>query len=322
MIAHVTGGKTLPREIADHLLFRRGRPPDATYTFKHALVQDAAYSTLLRTRRQQLHGRIARTLERQFPEISAAQPELMAQHCASAGMAEKAIEYWEKAGHLAVQRSTMVEAAAHFGKALKLLGSLPKSSKRQSDELSLQLALAGALTAAKGWASPEAREAYACARELCREAPEGAQAATALNGAHLVLHNHAEIRAAHQLADEFAVLSEYRNDSNIKLITHKCLGLSNLFRGDFSRALHHFRQALDCYNPAAHRPPKLTPSDQRVVCECFVAWSLLLLVRSHSYRSCWKPTLMCGSLICLRSRGQRAGSCCSRWPQWPNLKPA
>src|SRR5262249_1121095 len=111
----------LEQLINAELLFRRGTLPDATYTFKHALGQDAAYSTLLRSRRQQLHGRIASTLERQFPEIAAAQPELMAQHCASAGMAEKAIEYWEKAGHLAVQRSTMVEAAAHFGKALKLL---------------------------------------------------------------------------------------------------------------------------------------------------------------------------------------------------------
>ena len=97
----------------------------------------------------------------------------MAQHCAMAGLVEKAIEYWDKAGRLAVQRSTMAEAAAHFGKALKLLAGLPKSPQRQSSELSLQLALAGALTAAKGWASPEAGEAYARARELCRERPGG-----------------------------------------------------------------------------------------------------------------------------------------------------
>ena len=124
------------------LVFRRGTPPDATYTFKHALVQDAAYSTLLRPRRQQLHGRIATTLERLFPEIAAAQPELMAQHCAMAGLVEKAIAYWDTAGRLAVQRSTMAEAAAHFGKALELIASLPESPQRRSSELSLQLALA------------------------------------------------------------------------------------------------------------------------------------------------------------------------------------
>src|SRR5262249_1335851 len=118
-----------------------------------------------------------------------AQPELMAQHCASAGMAEKAIEYWEKAGHLAVQRSTMVEAAAHFGKALKLLGSLPTSPERRSNERCLQLALAGAITAAKGWASPEAGEAYARARELCHDSPEGAQVARAWAGALSYLLN-------------------------------------------------------------------------------------------------------------------------------------
>ncbi|NOJ45398.1 adenylate/guanylate cyclase domain-containing protein [Bradyrhizobium archetypum] len=267
----------LEQLIQAELVFRRGTPPDATYTFKHALVQDAAYSTLLRPQRQQLHGRIATTLERQFPEIAAAQPELLAQHCAAAGLVEKAIEYWGRAGRLAVQRSTMAEAAAHFGKAIKLLVSLPKSPERQSDELSLRLALGGALTAAKGWASPEAREAYARARELCSEALTGAQAAIALNGAHSVLHNHAEIRAAHQVAEEFAALSHGRNDRDTKLITHKCLGVSHLFLGEFSRALQHLQQALNFYDPAEHRPPKLTPHDQRVACESFVGWTLLLL---------------------------------------------
>ena len=156
----------LEQLVRAELVFRRGKPPDATYTFKHALVQDAAYSTLLRSRRQQLHGRIAATLERQFPEIAATQPELVAQHCTSAGVVEKSVEYWDKAGRMAVQRSTMAEAAAHFGKALELLGSLPRSPEQCSNERSLQLALAGALTAAKGWASPEAGEAYARARSV------------------------------------------------------------------------------------------------------------------------------------------------------------
>ena len=142
----------------------------------------------------------------------------------------------------------MAEAAAHFGKALKLLVSLPKNPERGSSELSLQLALAGALTAAKGWASPEAGEAYARARELCREAPEGAQPARAWAGAWSFLHNRAEIRSAHELADELAVLSERRDDSDIKLVAHRNLGVSLMFRAEFSRALHHLRQALNFYN--------------------------------------------------------------------------
>jgi len=271
----------LDQLIRAELVFRRGTPPDATYTFKHALVQDAAYSTLLRTRRQQLHGRIAGTLERQFPEIAAAQPELMAQHCASAGMIEKAIAYWDKAGRSAVQRSTMAEAAAHFGKALKLIANLPKSPEREFQVRSLQLALAGALTAAKGWASAEAGEAYARARELCRYAPEGAQVATAWAGALSYLHNSAKIRAAHELADELLFLSERRIDSDTKLIAHRSLGISLLFRAQFSRALPHLRRALDFYNEAEHRPPKLTPHDVRVTCESFVALTLLLLGQPH-----------------------------------------
>ena len=192
-------------------------------------------------------------------------------------MAEKAIEYWEKAGHLAVQRSTMVEAAAHFGKALKLLGSLPKSPEHRSNERSLQLALAGAITAVKGWASPEAGEAYARARELCRDSPEGAQVARAWAGALSYLLNSAEIRASHDLANELLQLSEGRNDSETKLTAHRYLGISLVFCGEFSRALRHLRQSLDFYDQAEHRPPKLTPNDARVACECFVARTLQLL---------------------------------------------
>ncbi|MEH2557520.1 class 3 adenylate cyclase/predicted ATPase [Bradyrhizobium algeriense] len=270
----------LEQLVRAELVFRRGTPPDATYTFKHALVQDAAYGTLLRSRRQQLHGRIAATLERQFPEIAATQPELVAQHCTSAGVVEKAVEYWDKAGRMAVQRSTMAEAAAHFGKALELLGSLPKSPEQRSNERSLQLALAGALTAAKGWASPEAGEAYARARELCRDAPDGAQVATAWAGALSYLHNSAEIRGSHELANELLQLSEGRDDSETKLIAHRNVGISLLFRAEFSRALTHLRRSLDFYDEARHRPPKLTPHDVRVTCESFVAWTHLLLGQS------------------------------------------
>jgi predicted ATPase len=138
------------------LVFRRGSLPEVTFLFKHALVQDAAHGTLLKSHRQHLHGRIAQVLEERLPDRASAHPELVASHYAQAGLVEKAIKYWDQAGRLAVQRSTMAEAAVHFGKALQLLASLPKSPQRRSTELSLQLALAGALHAAKGWASPQA----------------------------------------------------------------------------------------------------------------------------------------------------------------------
>ena len=134
------------------LIFRRGMPPDAEYTFKHALVQDAAYSTLLRSRRQQIHARIATTLESQFPEIVTAQPALMAQHCAEAGLNEKAVGYWLKAGQQAMARSAMTEAVAQLQKGLDLLTSMPDNPARQQQELDLRITLGQALIATKGWA--------------------------------------------------------------------------------------------------------------------------------------------------------------------------
>jgi predicted ATPase len=140
------------------LVFQRGSLREATFLFKHALVHDAAYGTLLKGRRQQLHARIAQMMEQRTPDSAAARPELIASHYAQAGLAEKAIEYWGKAGRLAVRRSTIAEAAVHFGKALQLLRTLPKSSQQRSGEIALQLDLAATLTAVKGWASREAGE--------------------------------------------------------------------------------------------------------------------------------------------------------------------
>ena len=259
------------------VIFRRGLLPDATFLFKHALVQDAAYGSLLKSRRQHLHGRIAQTLEERLPEQASLRPELVASHYAQAGMADQAIDYWDRAGRLAVERSAMAEAVVHFGKAIHLLAGRPESEQRRARELALQLALAGALMAVKGWASSEAGDAYARARELCREAPEGSQLAKALNGAWSFLHNRGEVRSAFQLADELIALSEHRSDRETKLMAYRCLGTSELFLAEFSRALHHLRQAITFYDRAEHRPPTLTPYDIRIACESFAAWTLQIL---------------------------------------------
>ena len=140
----------LEQLVRAELIFQRGTPPNAEYSFKHALVQDAAYSTLLRSRRQQLHGMIATTLESKFSEIAAAQPELMAQHCTEAGLTEKAIGYLLKAGQQAVAHSAMVEAVALLEKGLALLTNLPPNPQRQQQELDLRIALGPALIATKG----------------------------------------------------------------------------------------------------------------------------------------------------------------------------
>ena len=151
------------------LLFVRGTPPQSSYIFKHALVQDAAYGTLLRSRRQRLHARIAATLEDRFPEIVLAQPALLAQHCAAAGLAEQAVAYWLKAGQQALARSAMAEAVAQLRKGLDVLAGLPDGPWRQQQELDLQTALGSALTATKGWSAAEVGETLARARALAEQ---------------------------------------------------------------------------------------------------------------------------------------------------------
>jgi predicted ATPase len=149
--------------VGAELVFRRGTPPYAEYTFKHALVQD---STLLRNRRQQIHGLIVSTLETQFPEIVTSQPQLLAHHCAEAGLNEKSVGYRLKAGRQSVARSEMPEAVEQLRKGLELLLSLPDSAWRQQQELDLRVALGPALMATKGYAAPDVVETVARAREL------------------------------------------------------------------------------------------------------------------------------------------------------------
>jgi predicted ATPase len=186
----------LDRLVEAELIFRRGSPPVATYTFKHALVQDAAYGTLLRSKRQQLHARIAQALEGQLPETAGTEPELLAHHCAEAGLAEKAADYWLKAGQLALSRSAMAEAVAQLSKGLAVLESLPDGPARWRRELKLQVALGQALIAARGFAAPETGRAYARARELCEQLGGTPQLFPALYGNFVFHFQRAELAGA------------------------------------------------------------------------------------------------------------------------------
>src|SRR5262249_10283833 len=149
------------------IIFSRGRPPHAVYRFKHALVQDAAYASLLKGRRQQLHSRIAQVLREHFPERAAAEPELLAHHYTEAGETEPAIDQWLRAGQRAAERSANIEAGAHLRRGLELLESLPDTDERACRELTLQMALGMPLIAIKGYSGEETGAAYDRARELC-----------------------------------------------------------------------------------------------------------------------------------------------------------
>jgi predicted ATPase len=152
-------------QLADaELLYQRGAPPAATYTFKHALIQETAYQSLLKSVRQQFHARIAQVLEERFPERVESEPEVIARHYDQAGLAARAITHYQRAGERATQRSANEEAIGHLRRALDLVATLPETRERQQRELGLQMALGAPLAAARGWSHPENEQAYARAR--------------------------------------------------------------------------------------------------------------------------------------------------------------
>jgi predicted ATPase len=172
----------LARLVETELVFCRGAPPDALYTFKHALVQETAYNAVLRERREELHARIARTLAADFPEVLESRPELIAHHCTEAGLHEEAVEFWREAGELAMSRSAAHEAVAHLTSALEVLARFPESRHRHRTELGLQTSLGAALIAARSFAAPETGHAYERAWQLSQQQSEVAGQMPALFG--------------------------------------------------------------------------------------------------------------------------------------------
>ncbi|MFI5366450.1 MAG: hypothetical protein ACHQ4J_12590 [Candidatus Binatia bacterium] len=159
----------LGRLVDAEILFARGEPPAATYTFKHALIQETAYQSLLRRTRQQLHARVAQVLEERFPERVAAEPEVIARHYDQAGLAAQAIRHYQRAGERATQRSANEEAIGHLRRALDLVTTLPETRERHQMELGLRMAIGGPIGAARGWSHAEYEQSYARARELASQ---------------------------------------------------------------------------------------------------------------------------------------------------------
>ena len=239
-------GAALDRLIEFGLLFRQGVPPQATYLFKHALVQDAAYGTMLRSRRQQIHTRIATTLENHFPDLAAAQPQLLAQHYAVAGLNEKAVGYLLKAGQQAYLRSAMTEAMAQFQKGLNLLASLPDNRGRQQQEIDLQIGLGHVLQATQGFAAPTA-EAYGRARELAEQLDARDYLASLLHGLWTLHHMRGELKVALALAEELETFGKAHDNLSASLVGKETRGLTSLFLGELTTARALFEQcdALD-----------------------------------------------------------------------------
>jgi class 3 adenylate cyclase/tetratricopeptide (TPR) repeat protein len=243
--------EALDRLTSAGLLFVRGTPPEATYIFKHALVQDAAYGTLLRGRRQALHTRIAATLEDRFLEIVLAQPALLAQHCVAAGLAEQAVAYWRKAGQQAMDRSAMTEALAQLRKGLDVLAGLPDGPWHQEQELGLQTALGWALTATKGYSVPEVEETLARARTLARQLDRPEHLVPLIFGQFWFHNVRSEHRLAFALGEQLEQIGEMRNDAAVTFIGRYAVGVVRLYLGEFVEARAALQRCVRLVDPGS-----------------------------------------------------------------------
>jgi class 3 adenylate cyclase/predicted ATPase len=243
---------TLDRLTAAELIFCRGSPPEARYTFKHALVQDAAYRSLLKSKRQQLHARIAEALEA-VPNTAETQPELLAHHLTEAGLARSAVDYWLKAGELAIHRSATAEAIAELKRGLDQLDRLPGDLERASLELDLQTALGGAFIAARGFAAHEAGKAYDRARELCRQLGQPPQLFRVLYGQYVFHLVRAELDQALAVAQDLLDAAQHRQQTAPLVIGHRAVGIVSFHRGELAPARTHLEQACAHYDAPQHR---------------------------------------------------------------------
>lgn len=271
-------GEALEHLVSADIVRSEGLPPHADYTFKHALVQDVAVANLLRSRRQFLHARIARMLEDSFPEIAVREPELLAWHYMSAGLAEPAVDYYRKSAERALQRSSNVEAIDHLEIGLRLLEGLPASPWRDRRELELMTRLGAALTAAKGFAAAEVEAAYAGARSICERVEDATAVFPVLRGLWVYDLVRAEWRTAQELSEQMLALGTQENDIGYQLEGYRALGMTLLWRGELHQAREHFERGLGLYDPERHhRHAVLYGNDPGVAClvhHAYVQWML------------------------------------------------
>jgi class 3 adenylate cyclase/predicted ATPase len=245
---------SLARLVASELVSQRGTPPDAIYSFKHALVQDAAHDSLLRSTRQQLHAQIAQALEVQSPELMDIQPELFAQHYAEAGFVERAVVYWGNAGRRSAARSALVEAGSQFQKGLDHLSLLRDTPERQRRELELRSGLGATLLAVRGYAAPETGAAFARARELWELLGSPSEFLRIPFGQSLYHLYRGKLDLALRLDEDLLRLSRERDDSYGLVLGHHSLGRDLFFVGRFTSSRSHLEEGPALYDPISHHP--------------------------------------------------------------------
>jgi predicted ATPase len=271
--------QALARLVGAELLYQRGAPPQATHIFKHALIQDTAYQSLLKSTRQQYHQRIAQVLTTRFPETVERQPEVAAHHYTEAGLNNEAIDYWQRAGQQALQHSAYAEAMSHLTRALDLLTTLPESRARSQQELVVQMTLGMALRATKGSGAPEVEQLYIRAREVCERMGELPQLFRVLWGLWMVYNTRGEYQTALALGEQLLSLAQRLQDPDLLLEAHHALWAILFFGGELAAVQPHLEQGLRLYEPQRHRTHTALYSghDPGVCCRVIAGQSLWLL---------------------------------------------
>jgi tetratricopeptide (TPR) repeat protein len=244
--------KGLSAMVEAELLYQSGVVPRAKYYFKHSLIQEAAYESVLKSRRQQVHLQIARTLEEQFPVIAETEPELLARHCTAANLKEKAIVYWQRSGDMAVKRSANKEAISHLTMGLDLLKTLPDGAERARQELTMLATLGAALIATKGYSAPEVERGIIRARELCGQLGETPQLFPAIFKLCVYWLLRGELRTAQEIGEQLVHLARTANDPDLLLEAHNGLGSALFYLGELIPAREHFAKTSEIYDPKRH----------------------------------------------------------------------
>jgi class 3 adenylate cyclase/predicted ATPase len=264
--------------VAAEFLYQQGLPPEATYRFKHALIQETAYQSLLRSTRQQHHQRIAQVLEAQFPERCETQPELLAHHYTEAGLVEQAIGYWQRAGQQASDRSAHLEAVSHFTTGIELLKTLPDTPARTQQAVTLHLAIGAALQITKGQAAPEVEHAYTRAHELCQQVGETPALVPVLFGLWRFYLVRAQLHTARELGDTLLSLAQQAHDPALAVVAHYALGVTWFYLGALPAARQHLEDGIARYTLDQRRAPVFRMgNDLGVGCRQFAALTLWLL---------------------------------------------
>jgi class 3 adenylate cyclase/predicted ATPase len=260
------------------LLFRRGEPPDAAYSFKHALLRDAAYQSLLRSRRQQLHGQIARALETRFTDVVVTQPEIVAQHFTEAGLAKPAVDYWLKAGQQAARRSANVEALNHLAHGLDLLSNIDDPILRSKSEVLLQICLGNSLRATRGWSTDDVKHAYTRALQLCKETGFDEHTLPAAFGLWTWNFVHAALGEAQALAELLVNTAETTDDPVYKVLAQEALGFTLFAHGKFAAAHSALERSISlCEDSKVIAYLDISAQDPRVHVRAYDSMALWLL---------------------------------------------